>query len=444
MTRFPLSPGPAAPFFGLTLAHRLRDEPLALAADLASRFGELASFPLGPYRAFVVNHPALVHEVLVTKAKSFRKLPRVMRILGQLDGEGLAISEGDLWLHQRRLLQRALSDRRLGHFADVAVAATRQWLAGWSDGMVFDVADVMMRLTLAILLRGLFGVELPPGRAAAVCEAVGDLSEILVQEMGQPLGLPDWLPHAGRRRKRRALGVMDDLFRELVCQHRAAGDREDLLGLLLSGASSRGQAQVRDEALTLLHAAHETTAAGLTWTCYLLATHPDVQEKVAYEAEIVLNGRSATAEDVPRLSRTGRVVKEALRLYTPTWTLFPRQAIRAVDIGGYRLPRRSWVFIFPCALHRDPRWFERPAEFDPERFAPGRAEAIVPGAYIPFGAGPHLCPGARLAPAAMTLIVATLVRQFRLELAAGQGVPEPEPFLALRARGGIRMKLAGR
>ena len=108
-------------------------------------------------------------------------------------------------------------------------------------------------------------------------------------------------------------------------------------------------------------------------------------------------------------------------------TLEFRQAIREAEVGGYLVPRGSWVFIFPCALHRNPRWFERPGEFDPERFAPERAGQIVPGAYVPFGAGPHLCPGARFAPAAMTLIVATLLQAFRLELAAGQGVPEPEP-----------------
>jgi cytochrome P450 len=265
-----------------------------------------------------------------------------------------------------------------------------------------------------------------------------------MKEIGQPLGLPDWLPGDARRRKRRALDVMDDLFRELLRRWPAAGGPEDVLGPLLSGTGIDNRAQARDEALTLLHAGHETMAAGLAWTCYLLAAHPDVQEHVAQEVAGLPTGRPATAEDLPRLCRTGRVVKESLRLYTPTWTLFPRQAVREVDLGGYSISRGSWVFIFPYALHRNPRWFDRPEEFDPERFAPGRVECIAPGAYIPFGAGSHLCLGARFAPAAMTLIVATILRDFRLALAAGQGVPEPEPFLALRPRGSLRLKLSRR
>src|SRR5262245_52249882 len=443
MTRPRLPPGPAAPFFGLGLARKLRDDPLALATELASQFGALASFSLGPYRAVVVNHPALVREVLVTKAKYFRKLPRVMRVLSQLDGNGLAVNQGASWLRQRRLLQRAFVAQRLGHFAEVTVATTHQWLAGRTGGMGFDVTDVMMRLSLAILLRALFGVELPPDRAAIVCEAVGELSELLMKEMGQPLGLPDWLPGGERRRKRRALGVMDGLIRELLRRRRAAGRPEDVLGLL-SGPGIDNQTRARDEVLTLLHAGHETMAAGLAWTCYLLAAHPDVQENVAQEVDGLPKWRPATVEDLPRLCRIGRVVKESLRLYTPTWTLFPRQAISEANVGGYSVPRGSWVFIFPYALHRDPRWFDRPGEFDPERFAPGRVEGIVPGAYIPFGAGSHLCPGARFATAAMTLTVATILRDFRLALAAGAGEPEPEPFLALRPQGSLRLKLARR
>jgi cytochrome P450 len=443
MMRLRLPPGPAAPFLGLGLARRLRNEPLALATELASRFGELATFPLGPYRAVVVNHPALVREVLVTKAKCFRKLPRVMRALSQLDGNGLPVNQGASWLGQRRLLQRAFSARRLGHFGEVTVATTRRWLAGRTPETAFDVTGAMMGLTLAILLRALFGVELPPDRAAIVCEAVGDLSELLVREMGQPLGLPDWLPGDARRRKRRALGVMGGLFRELLRRRPGAGRPKGPLAFLLSEAGVGPQTQARDEVLALLHAGHETMAAGLAWTCYLLAAHPDVQENVAQEVD-AQQAWPAAAEDLPRLCRVGRVVKESLRLYTPTWTLFPRQAIREADVGGYSVPRGSWVFIFPYALHRDPRWFDRPEEFDPERFAPGRVERIVPGAYIPFGAGSHLCLGARFAPTAMTLIVATILREFRLALAAGEGAPEPEPFLALRPKGNLRLKLTRR
>jgi cytochrome P450 len=303
------------------LARRLCDEPLALATELASRFGELASFPLGPYRAVVVNHPALVREVLITKAKCFRKLPRVMRVVSQLDGNGLAVNQDASRLRQRRLLQRAFSARRLGHVADVTVTTTRRWLACRTEGMVFSVTTDMMRLALAILLRALFGVELPPDRAAIACEAVGDLSELLMKEMGQPLGLPDWLPGDARRRKRRALGVMYSLFRELLRRRRGTGRLEGTLGFLLSGTGAGDQTPARDEVLALLHAGHETMAAGLAWTCYLLAAHPDIQESVAQEADALPNGRPAAAEDLPQFGRIGRAVKESLRLSLQPATL---------------------------------------------------------------------------------------------------------------------------
>jgi cytochrome P450 len=328
-------------------------------------------------------------------------------------------------------------------FAEVTVAKTLQWLAARGNERTFDVNDVMMHLTLAILLDALFGVELPCDQAARVCAAVGDLSELLVKEMCQPLGLPDWLPGDRRRRKRRALDVMDNLFRELLCRQRTPARPANIPALLLSKIGGGDFAKARDEALTLLHAGHETMAAGLAWTCYMLAAHPDVQEKIAQEVDDLPN-RRPTGEDLLRLSRTGRAVKESLRLYTPTWTLFPRQAIREVGVGDYTISRGSWVFIFPYSLHRDPRWFDRPEEFDPERFAPGRIERIVPGAYIPFGAGAHLCLGARFAPATMTLIVATILRDYRLRLARGEKVPVPEPVLALRPQRHLNLKLSPR
>jgi cytochrome P450 len=201
---------------------------------------------------------------------------------------------------------------------------------------------------------------------------------------------------------------------------------------------------VRDEVLSLLHAGQETTAAALSWLWYRVAQHTAVQARMMQEIDKVLGGRPATLADVPSLVYTGWVLREVLRLHGPTWTLFPRQAIREVRIGGYLLPRGSWVFIYPYALHRDSRWFAEPEEFDPERFAPGRVEHIPPGAYIPFGAGAHVCLGRRFALTTMTLIAATVLQGFHLALAPGQATPEPEPYLALRPKGGVRIALAHR
>jgi cytochrome P450 len=419
--RYPPGPDLVA---SLRLGARLRTEPLAVALELA-RLGDLTSFRVGPHRACAASHPDLVREVLVVKANSFRKLPRVMRVLAQLDGNGLALSEGDFWRRQRHLLQPAFATHSLARCADVAVAATRRLLAGWADGAEVDMADAAMRLVLEVLLEALLGVKLAPVQAGEICGAVATLSEVLMGEMGRPFALPGWLPLPGRRRKRRAIGLLRGLFADLVRQGGPGG-------------------QALDEVLTLLHAGHETTAAALAWVCYLAARHPEVQASLAEEVDRALGGRPAGLGDLPLLPLAGRVVAEALRLYVPTWTLLPRQAVEDVEVGRYVLPRGTWLFIFPYALHSDPRWFPEPGTFDPERFAPGRVESIPRYAYIPFGAGPHTCLGARLATTMLTLILATVVQGFRLDLAAGQGPPEPEPFLALRPRGGVRLVAARR
>lgn len=442
-------PGSDDLLFGLRLADRLRRQPLQFAVEIRRRYGDLASFRLGPYRVCVVNHPAYVREVLVTQASNFCRLPRVMRVLSQVDGNGLVISEGSFWLRQRRRLQPAFHVDCLDRYASITVTLTGRMLDRWIGVEEVEVARAMAELVLEVLTQTLFGVELTTGEVDGVCDAVTVLSELLVQEMGLPFPLPDWFPSPGKRRKRMAIHVLDVFCRKLFESRRCAGEHQrDLLTALLSpgreGEASHQQAerQARDEAMTLLHAGQETTATGLAWAWYRVAKHPDVQARLVREIDTVLGGRTPRFSDVPLLPYTGMVIQEVLRLHVPTWILFPRQAVREVRIGGYRLPRGSWVFIFPFALHRDPRWFAEPERFAPERFAPGRAEQIPPCAYLPFGAGPHVCLGQRLARTVMTLIVATVLQRFRLTLAAGQGVPEPEPFLALRPKGGIRIALA--
>ena len=209
-------PGPDDRLLGLRLALRLRRDPLEFAVEIARRYGDVASFRLGPYRAYVLNHPSCVREVLVTQAGSFCKLPSVMRVLRPVDGDGLVIREGESWLHQRRNLQPAFAVSCLDCYAESTVALTRQMIDQWSDTEEADVAEVMSRLMLAILTRALFDIELSADQADNVCRAVTALSEILIGEMGQPFRLPDWLPLPWKRRKGQAVRVLDPRSRD--CQ----------------------------------------------------------------------------------------------------------------------------------------------------------------------------------------------------------------------------------
>jgi cytochrome P450 len=198
--------------------------------------------------------------------------------------------------------------------------------------------------------------------------------------------------------------------------------------------------QARDEAVTLFNASHDSTSAALAWTCYFIARYPDVQTRLRAEVDAVLGGRVAAFEDLPRLTFVDAVVKESLRICPPTSSLFTRQAITEVEIGGYQLARGSLVAISPYVTQRDPRWFPEPERFDPDRFGPGRVESIPEYAYFPFGAGPHVCVGNSFATMEITLVMATLAQRFQLELMPGQADLVPELKVSLRPRGGVWVK----
>jgi cytochrome P450 len=272
------------------------------------------------------------------------------------------------------------------------------------------------------------------------------LSDVAIYEMTHALRLPTWLPTPYQRRKRWAMRLLDDTIRRIIRERRATGeDRGDLLSMLLLAVDNEddGQGmtdeQARDEAMTLLLAGHDTTAAGLVWTWYLLARHPEVAARVVEEIDQVLGDRTATAADVPQLRYTEMVLKESLRMYPPAIGTFNRQAITDVEIGGYLLKKGALVHILSYVLHHDERWFPEPERFDPERFAPGRVEAIPPYAYVPFGAGPRVCIGNTFAMLEMTLILATILRQFHPTLAPGQGKPRRLVQMSLRPEGGLRL-----
>ncbi len=308
---------------------------------------------------------------------------------------------------------------------------------------MINIAEVMSRLVLEVLVRTLFAEGLSSAQSHVVCQAINVLSEVLIREMGRPLPWPDWVAGLMPRRNRKELHSLVGLFRNLVRTRRSIRSTEGGLGsaLLSAGLSDR---QVCDEMLSLLHAGLETTAAALSWLGYLLARHPLIQARIAEEVDAVTNGQPVTAAHLPHLRYTDMTIKEVLRLYTPTWTLFPREVVTEVVLGGYVLAPGSWLFIFPYALHRDPRWFVNPQCFDPERFAPDRLKEIPSQAYIPFGVGPHLCMGGPFALMLMRAVTAALLQRFHLHLAADQVEPEPEPFLALRPKGGVRLLLPSR
>ena len=448
MSRVPR--GPKDSFLGLSFVRRFRNDPLQFITELGREYGDVAYLRMGSIRMYLLNHPHLIREVLVSKHKSFRRPRFLAKPLSKVDGNGLVLSEGDFWLRQRRLVQPAFSTRRFDGYAQVTVASTQRMLDRWPAGTTLDIADEMTQLTLEIISKTLFNLDIH-GKTAPLGEAVRIISEAVVREAGSPIRLPDWLPLPGKRRKRWALRTLDDLIWSIIRQRRASKqDHGDLLSILLLEVDEEGDGQgmtdrqARDEAMTLFNAGHDSTAATLAWIWYLVARHPAVEAKLIEEVDRVLAGRRAEYADVARLPYAEMVVKESLRYYPPTWALFPREAIEPVEIGDTKLPKGAWAYIFPYVTHRDPRFFEHPEKFDPERFAPGRIDAIPQYAYLPFGAGPRVCIGNTFATMETILILATVLQKFRVRLTADQPEVEPEPFIAIRPKGGLRVVLGHR
>jgi cytochrome P450 len=278
--------------------------------------------------------------------------------------------------------------------------------------------------------------------------AIETLSEIVTKQTGRIIQWPDWMPFPENRRKLAAVKVLDDIIRRVIRERRASGeDKGDLLSMLLGAVDEEGDGtgmtdeQARDEAITLFNAGHDTTAAGLTWLWYLVAQHPEVEEKLRDEAQSVLGEREAGYADLPSLPYTAMVVKESLRLYPPTWALIPRVALTDVPLGDFVIRKGGWVYIYTWVLHRDSRFFPEPERFDPERFAPGRVESIPQHAYIPFGAGPHVCIGNAFAQMEMVLAVSTIIRRVRLMLPPDAPPVTIEPYVAIRPRGGLPLRV---
>jgi cytochrome P450 len=438
-------PGPKDAWFGLGLARRFRRQPLTFLPELARNFGDLVGFRMGPFRTYFAFHPDLIHEVLAGQAKCFRRWAWQTSVLRQWDGDGLVLSEGDFWRRQRRLVQPAFQPRRFAAYGVAMVAATRRLRDCWEQqaGKSVEIVQTMTGLTLEIIAKVLFGVDVSQ-EVRDLGQAVAILSDTAMHEMSTPVRLPDWLPLPGKRRKRWAMRYLDETIRRIICARRVSGeDKGDLLSMLLLAADEEGDGkgmtdeQARDEAMVLFLAGHDTTAAALAWVGYLLARHPEVQQRLADEVHTVLGDRDPTADDVARLPYTVAVIKETLRLYPPAWIWFAREAIHAVELGGYTIPRGGIVYVTPWVTQRDPRWFPEPERFDPDRFTPGCTGQLPSCAYFPFGAGPRICVGNAFAMTEMVLVIACLSQRFHLSLAPNQGEADLSPLLALRPRGGV-------
>ena len=437
------APGPK-PLLPLGNLLSLRRDRIAFLSRLAEEYGEVVHFRMGPYNVFLLSNPEHIRDVLITHNRQFMKgegLQRAKRLLG----EGLLTSEGELHLRQRRLAQPAFHRQRIAGYAATMGEYAARMRGEWRDGETRDIAREMMRLTLAIAGKTLFGSDVM-NEADEIGAALNTAMAAFNRLMLPFSSLIERLPLPSVRRFEKARDRLDATIYRLIEERRRSGeDTGDLLSMLMQARDVEGDGsgmsdtQLRDEALTIFLAGHETTANALTWTWYLLSQNPEAEARLHEEVDRVLGDAVPTAEHYPHLKYVERVLAESMRLYPPAW-IIGRRALTEYRVDQYRIPAGSILLMSQYIVQRRAEFFPDPNRFDPDRWTPEARESRPQFSYFPFGGGPRLCIGESFAWMEGVLVLAGLARQWRLELVPGHPVVK-QPLVTLRPKHGMRMIL---
>lgn len=432
-----IPPGPKEfPLLGHAL--EMLKDPLDFMLQASRQYGDVVKFSLPGYPIYLFNHPDHIEEVLRHKNQFFIK-DSLTRDGSLIVGNGLLTSEGDFWKKQRRLAQPAFHHERINSYAEVMVRYTERAISQWREGQTRDIHQDMMRLTLDIVSKTLFGVE-----TQVASDEIGWALDIIMERFHSfAIFIPPSLPTPGNLRLRKALKKLDEIVYGIIRQRRESKeDTGDLLSMLLAATSEEGgmdDKQLRDESVTLLLAGHETTALTLSYAWYLLAQHPTIEAKLQEEISQVLGERAATAADVPRLRYAEAIIRESMRLYPPAWGI-GREAIAPCEIGGYPIKKGLQIWLSQWVVHRDPRYFPEPEAFRPERWENDLAKRLPRYAFFPFGGGPRICIGNAFAMMESVLLLVTIARRFRVTLSQQKPL-QLLPSITLRPKNGVRVSL---
>ena len=437
-------PGPRGlPFLGMM--PEMIGDMLGLFTATAREYGGIAQFKLLNKSYLLLTNPDYVKYILQDNYRNYIRGQSVEtgRVLL---GNGLPLIDGDFWLRERRMLQPAFHRERLGKLATTATGvietSMQAWAAKAKANQTLDLDDEMMRLTLTVIIKSMFSADIDD-KIQSLSHAFNVASRFMLWRSQQLWKLPLSVPLPRHVEYNRALQVLNDTIYPLIADGRKH-PKDDLLGMILAmrdaetgeGLSDR---QARDEVVTIFFAGHETTAATLAWTFYLLSQHPEVEERLRAEIESVLNKRLPAFADLPQLVYMQQVINEVLRLY-PAAYLFAREAVVNDVLDGYLIPAKTMIFISPFVAHRNPAYWPDPERFDPDRFTPEQVASRPRHVYYPFGEGPHVCIGNNFALMEMQLILSMALQRFRLRLVPGHPVAL-KPEATLRPRYGMKMKL---
>ena len=416
-------------------------DPLAF-AEHCRDLGDVVRARFFYITAYFLFNPSDIEVVLSTNAKNFIKSMSLRSpFFSRLLGNGLLTSEGEFWRRQRRLAQPAFHRQRISAYGDVMVEFANQLTSGWQAGEVRDIHRDMMRLTLEIVARTLFNADVS-GDADRVGHTLSEIVKPFASQATLSWILNNRLPTPAHRRFHRLAQDIDDVVYRIIAERRASGrDEGDLLSMLLQAhdedGSQMNDSQLRDEVMTLFLAGHETTALTLTWAWYLMGMNAEAEENFHAELDSVLQDRTPTFADLPQLKYTEQIVKESMRLYPPAFAV-GRQAIDDCEIGGFKIPAGAQVFAFQWVTQRDPRYFENPNDFVPERWTDDLVTMLPKYAYFPFGGGPRACIGNTFAMMEIILVMATIGQKFRLRLVEGHEVGLM-PAMSLRPKNEVKV-----
>lgn len=438
---YQLPPGPKPkPIVGNVF--EFRKGQVAFMTGLQRQYGKASTFYLGKLQMIFLNTPEAVRYVLVENPKNFtmREITMSLRLLM---GDSLLTTDGEFHNQQRRLILPAFHRKRVESYRDIMIAYTERMLEDWQPGQQLDIAGEMQRLTLRIVAKALFDVDLTQ-ESTIIGQAFDDVRLFPSRRRFSPRGWRINLPFTPYGKFLRAKALLDKTVYQIIARRRAAQeDAGDVLSMLLAARDEDGSAltdvQVRDATMTLLAAGHETTSNALTWTFYLLSQHLPERDKLLAELHRVLKGCAPTVEDLAQLPYLEMVVKESMRLFPPVWML-GRRAVEDYKLEGYHLPAGSFVIFCPWVVHRMADYFSEPERFWPERFDPETGEKQQPFAYFPFGAGPRMCIGSTFAMMEARLLLATILQRYSPLLVPGHPV-EPKPMITVRPKFGMQMIL---
>ena len=421
----------------------MRTDPLDVVMSALRENRRMVRFRIGPISAYFLFEPADIRRVMMDDSNKYTKTTRGYEKLRLLLGNGLVTSEGDFWLRQRRIAQPAFHRKCIDSFAHAMVTAAQDQCERWRSAAYaqspVDVAEAMSSVTLRIAGETLMSVDMTT-EGRLVGEAMSTVLDRFNDLAASLRPWPEYWPSMANFKMWSAVRTLRQITDKIIEERRSSGIQvTDLLGMFMASEDPESgekmdDLQLRDEILTMLLAGHETTANSLAWTLYLVSKHPHVAQRLENEIDTVLDERSVTIADMKSLTYTKQVIQESLRLYPPVWTV-GRQAAEECELGGYKIPKGSYVFMSQYAMHRHPQYWKNPEAFDPNRFAANQPD-VDRFVYFPFIRGRRQCIGDRFAEMELMLVLATCIQQFRFSLLPGQKV-ELDPSVTLRPKMGL-------